>query len=512
MTEHEHASGAPPKAPATFTMRLRRRARAIGQFMRARWTRLSAIVAVTAGVLATIGHSLGGVAGLWEFYRVAFHGHSPASGPVGNSLENGSTLLPAVAGRPLSILVLPLANQTGDPTQAYVAEGLTTAITGDLSRISDVVVVPPSTAAGLLEKNLSIDQLGKQARVRFVLEGGVVTSGERVRINAQLYDTHGGAQLWSNTFEGSLGDLFALQDDITARVSSSAGPRMIIAAARDGEKRQQTPQVADLLLRARALGLRPQSVTNFKSMEALYRQALAIEPDNVNAMAGLAGTLAIQIDNFGDQLSLDVQAIRDQRKEALELAQKALVRDPNIPSLYGVLAADAFRRGDIESTRRLTYRALEIAPKSPSALNRIGLFHLKIGEPERAREYFSRALQIPTYLLPDDVYENMGEAAWQLGRYEEAITWFSMALEADPQRHRRRVSLAISYALKGDEKNAREVAAAFMQLEPTFRWNPSHSLITHDDLPWPGKEEAYRAFIETKLRPAVRLAGIPEGE
>jgi TolB-like protein/class 3 adenylate cyclase len=197
------------------------------------------------------------------------------------------------APAPLSILVLPFANQTGDEKKAYIADAFTMSITADLSRIRDVFVVPAATASTYRSKGLTVQQVAKDAAVRFVLAGSVLASGEDVRVTAQLMDSRSGAQLWNETFEGDLSNLFALQDQVTARVGNSIGERMLVVAARESETRRSAPQVVDLMLRARALGYRPHSIENFRERERLYREALAQEPNNVNAMIDLAGTLAI---------------------------------------------------------------------------------------------------------------------------------------------------------------------------------------------------------------------------
>lgn len=196
--------------------------------------------------VAAIGTVLGGLAGYVTLYRTV------ASTPPSAS-DTAAQGLPVTDA--ISILVLPLANQTGDPAKAYVADALTTAITSDLSRIQDAVIVPPVTAAALQEKKLTLQQLGTEARVRFVLQGGASLSGERLRVNVQLSDTRSGHQLWSQAFEAPMGDLFALQDDLTLRIRTSVGPQMVLVAAREAQAREKNPQVADLILRLRALDL-----------------------------------------------------------------------------------------------------------------------------------------------------------------------------------------------------------------------------------------------------------------
>ncbi|MEO5880902.1 MAG: adenylate/guanylate cyclase domain-containing protein, partial [Caldimonas sp.] len=208
-------------------------------------------------------------------------------GLVGRPTSSNEATRAESPSAPLSILVLPFANQTGDEKKAYIADALTMSITADLSRIRDAFVVPATTAFTYRAKGLTVQQVAKDAAVRFVLDGSVLASGQDVRVNAQLVDSKTGAQLWDETFQGDLSNLFALQDQVTALVGNSIGERMVILAARESETRKSAPQVVDLMLRARALSFRTYSIENLRERERLYREALSQEPNNVNAVAGL---------------------------------------------------------------------------------------------------------------------------------------------------------------------------------------------------------------------------------
>ena len=227
---------------------------------------------------------------------------------------------------PLSILVLPFANQTGDEKKAYIADALTSSITADLSRIRDAFVVPATTAFTYRGKGLTVQQVAKDAAVRFVLDGSVLASGQDVRVTAQLVDSKAGAQLWNEVFRGDLANLFGLQDQVTALVGNSIGEHMLIVAARESETRKSTPQVVDLMLRARALHFRPYSIENFQERERLYREALFQEPTNVNAMVDLATTLAIH-SQWMDSSDL---AADKQLTDARDLALRVKAIDPGL--------------------------------------------------------------------------------------------------------------------------------------------------------------------------------------
>lgn len=131
--------------------------------------------------IAGVGAVLGGLTGYWTSYQTV----KTVAAPPADS--------PALANmRGLSIMVLPFANQTGDPQRAYVADALTTTITADLSRIRDAFIVPLVTASSFRDKTASVQQIGKDLGVRFVLQGSVLSSGDKICISAQLADTQSG--------------------------------------------------------------------------------------------------------------------------------------------------------------------------------------------------------------------------------------------------------------------------------------------------------------------------------
>ena len=155
---------------------------------------------------------------------------------------------PAVAPR-LSIVVLPFTNLSNDPEQQYFADGITEDLTTDLSRIADMFVISRNTAFTYRNKPVDTKQIGRELGVRYVLEGSVRRSGNRVRVNAQLIDAETDAHLWAERFDGDTGDLFALQNEITSRIAIALNLELIAAeAARPTEH----PDALDYILRGRA--------------------------------------------------------------------------------------------------------------------------------------------------------------------------------------------------------------------------------------------------------------------
>jgi TolB-like protein len=172
----------------------------------------------------------------------------------------------------LSIIVLPFANQTGDPQKGYIADGITSSVTSDLTRIEQAYVVPGPTAYAYKDKALSVRRVAAEAHVRFVLSGNVQGTGTHMRINVELFDGPSEKQLWSRVFDGKDADLLTLQDRVTTQVGNSLGREMVIAAAGDTQSLSAHPESSDLLLRARAIGLGAQSAEKHKATEDIYRK------------------------------------------------------------------------------------------------------------------------------------------------------------------------------------------------------------------------------------------------
>ena len=211
------------------------------------------------------------------------------------AIETGSAGLTSTTHAPkeraapprLSLIVLPFSNLGGDPEQEYFVDGLTESLTTDLSRISGSFVIGRNTAFTYKGKHVDLKQIGRELNVRYVLEGSVQRSGNRLRVNVQLIDAETGAHLWAERFDKPLADLFDMQDEIVARVAEALNTQLVAAEARRAE-RGTTTNSMDLYFQGKAClnkGFTPESLAQARGF---FERALALDPSNIEALVGTA--------------------------------------------------------------------------------------------------------------------------------------------------------------------------------------------------------------------------------
>ena len=433
--------------------------------------------------IAGIGAVLSGLAGYWTVYKIFFVQAPSAK----------TTAIPANAG-PLSILVLPFANQTGDGQKAYVADAITAGITTDLGRIRAATVIPTSSAQGYRGKLVGVQQIGQDAGVRYVLEGTVLLAAETIRIHTQLSDTQSGAQIWSDSFDTPFTNLFELQDHVTGRIYNSIAREMVLAAGRAAQKKASSAQDTDLILRASALSLQPEAMETHEKIQALYRQVLAHDPDNVRAMVGLAVSLVLQANNFRTVLAGD--AAEKKFEEGRSLALKAKEVDPENPDVYLVLASYAGNHGDVVGATHAAETRLSLDPKNPRALNFMAFGALWQGDGRKAADYLTKAIALDPKHPSEVVLSNLGFAYFLSDDNEAAIEWLTRSIERNPKMAYSYAFLSLVYQKKGDKEKSREYREQLLKINPGYKLT---------------KTALYqKAVWDVKVIPLARLAGIPE--
>ena len=336
---------------------------------------------------------------------------------------------PLRAGEPLaepdkpSIAVLPFNNMSGDPEQAYFADGITEDIITDLSKISGLFVIARNSSFAYKGQSPDIRQVSRELGVRYVLEGSVRKAGGRVRINAQLIDGPSGGHLWAERYDRDLEDIFAVQDEVTLSIVEALKVELTSGEqSRRAGRDKIDPEAYDHLVRARTCLYRFTAESMVECRDAAER-ALELDPGLAQAYAILALVCGTEYANGWNQAGPNHPA------RAVELAEKAIAADANEPQGYHALALSNMWQGQLEDAERAAKRSIELDPNFAGGYVALGSIRDFAGAHEDAIGPFEQALRLdPQY---DLALQFLGRAQFGLKRYEAAEASFKRRL--DPQ-------------------------------------------------------------------------------
>ena len=370
-----------------------------------------------------------------------------------------------------SIAVLPFPNMSGDPEQEYFADGMVEEIITALSRICWLFVIARNSTFTYKGQSVDVKQVARELGVRYVLEGSVRKAGGRVRITAQLIYAPIGTHLWADRFDGSLEDVFELQDKVATSVAGVIEPTLQAAeTARAAHRPTNDLTAYDLYLRAYALDL-----TSAPEALRLLDQAIERDPHYGPALA-LAANFHAQRCIAG--WSQDPKA--DCRKGA-DLARRALRAGGDDPStIVNAAGPLAFFGDDIGAMMGLVDRALALNPSFARGWNNSGLLSLFAGQPERAIEHAETALRLSPRARVGTTVGIIGTAHLVSRRFGEALPKLLLAIQEAPTFPVPYRWLASCYAHMGRLDEARDVVKRLRALTPVvvpsatqFR-NPEH--------------------------------------
>jgi adenylate cyclase len=398
----------------------------------------------------------------------------------------------------LSIVVLPFTNLSDDREQQYFADGITEDLTADLSRIPGMFVISCNTAFTYKARPVDTRQIGRELGVRYVLEGSVRRSDNRIRINAQLIDAETDAHLWAERFDRDTKDLFAVQDEITSRIAIALNLEL---TSRDAARLTQNPDALDCILWGRAAFSKPRTRNSFAEIISLFERALSFDPRSVEAQSALALALTSRaLEAMSDSAAADLA-------RAEELVGQALATSPHNPSAH-------YAKGQV---LRAYGRPEEAIPEYETAiaLNRnwvfahaaLGACKLSTGSIDEAIPLIERAIR----LSPRDPY--IGNWYWQIGmvhllqsHIDEAILWLEKARSANSGLSVVHACLASAYALKAETERAAVELADARRLSRGDRYSNIARLkaVGYFGVP------KIRALYEATYFAGLRKAGMPE--
>jgi TolB-like protein/DNA-binding winged helix-turn-helix (wHTH) protein len=399
----------------------------------------------------------------------------------------------------LSMVVLPFANLGMDPDSKQFVDAITSDLTTDLSRIGHGFVVSRNTAFTYRNKSVDTKQIGRELGVRYIVEGGVRRSDNKVRVSVQLIDAETDALFWAQQFDGDVGDLFALQDDITRRIAIALGIELV---GREAARPTQHPDALDYILRGTAALNKPPSRERRVEQISLFERALALDPLSVEAQARVAALLAGRVgDNMTDTAATDMARAED-------LAGRALTASPRSHLAH-------YARGQV---LRMQRRFAEAIPEYEAvlafnrnfvfALYALGQCKLFTGSTEDTIPLVEQAIRAsPRDPTLGNWYQLIGQVHLLQSRTEEAIIWFERARSAIPTHASIRAHLASAYALDGKTERAFTELAEARRLSSDDRYTSLarlQALVGYWGVP------KVQALFEGTYFTGLRRAGVPE--
>ncbi len=359
-----------------------------------------------------------------------------------------------------SIAVLPFQNMSGDPEQEYFADGMVEEIITALSQIRWLFVTARNSSFTYKGQAVDVKQVGRELGVRYVLEGSVRKAGGRVRITAQLIDGLTGTHLWADRFDGSLEDVFDLQDKVASSVAGIIEPALQAAeTARSAGRPTNDLTAYDLYLRAYAMFL--SSAAQIPEALRLMEQAIARDPRYGPALAW-AGVCCVRLAH--DNRSEDPEA---NCRKGVDLARRALEVAGDDPAILANAAfALAYFGEEIGAMMALVDRALALNPNFARGWHNSCNLRLWAGQPDIAIEHIEASLRLSPRTRIGASLLVIGAAHFYAQRFEQAVSKLHLAVQEDPSSPHPHRLLAACYAHLGRLDEARETVARLRTITP----------------------------------------------
>jgi adenylate cyclase len=416
---------------------------------------------------------------IWSFY---FHG--PQDEPA--SAKRMAFPLP---DKP-SIAVLPFVNMSDDPEQEYFSDGITEEIITALSKVEKLFVIARNSTFTYKGRPIKVQQVGRELGVKYVLEGSVRRSADKIRITAQLVEAQTGHHVWAERYDRALEDIFALQDDISKNILTSLQVKLT-----EGEKVRVWSRATHNLnayqryLQGRAHFLLMNRDDNVISRR-LFEEAVALDGEFASAYADLAWTYLMDV-HFGVSISP-----KESLRKADELAQKTISLGSSSMS-QTLLGSISMARRKYEEAIAYMEKAVAFSPNDSLAQAHLGRCLLYSGKCEEALEYFEKAIRLDP--IPPNWYSiGVGACYQHMGRYEDAVEEFKKVIHRNPDDLIAHIRLASTYSLLGREEDAGMEAKEVLRLAPRFS-------VGHIAKTWPYRNSADTDLIVN----ALRKAGLP---
>lgn len=423
----------------------------------------------------------------------------------------GTWLLPSILGGDsssrltridsprLSIAVLPFSNKSGDSDQNYLADALTEDITSDLSRISGSFVISRSSMATYRGKEVDTKQIGREMKVRYLLQGSVRKVQAKVFISVRLIDAETSQQLWSERYVKTGGDLYAFQSEVTGRVARTLNLELKVAASRRiAQGPANTLGAQDLALRAWAeIWTKPQNRATNDAALAYVRRALALDPRNAEAH-GIAAYAYARAANYGWSISRN-----EGIKKGIAAGERAIQLDPKNADAFYALGFLYYMAGETQRSQELLRQCIALNRNHAPAYFFSGLNLIRLGKPRDAVTWVERAFSLsPRDPLRSIWFSTIARAQILIGEDAKAIRTALKGVATNPNHLNNYAALASAYAHLGQLDKAKAALGRFQRLKPDISLRKYRQMIASDD---PTARKAYERLLN-----GLRIAGLPE--
>ena len=390
-----------------------------------------------------------------------------------------------------SVAVLPFVNMSDDPKQEFFSDGLTDQIIASLSKAPDLFVIARNSAFTYKGKPVKVQQVAEDLGVRYVLEGSVRKSEDKLRVTVQLIDALKGRHLWTEQYDRKMKDVFAVQDDITRQILEALQVQLTVGP--EAGKGTQNLQAYLKLLEAMSAFYKFTRDGNIRARQ-LAEEAIAIDPDYARAYAMLS---FIHLTDIPMGLS---KSRRASLGKAARYAKKAKRLDENDYLGYTALGSSYMGKRDYENASKEAQKAINLAPGVSFPYHSLGNVLMFSGKSHEAIDYFNKAIRIDPFPSPNR-YLHLGYAYFLTGDYEEAVRVSKKACALAPDNEGCHRTLAAAYGMMGKQTEARAEAMELIRIRPDWSiegWK---------------KRQAYVYKKQTDvdhIAEGLRRAGLPE--
>jgi TolB-like protein/DNA-binding winged helix-turn-helix (wHTH) protein/rhodanese-related sulfurtransferase len=404
-----------------------------------------------------------------------------------------------------SLAVLPFDSLGGSSENSYFADGMTDDIITDLSKLSGILVVARNSSSTYKGKSVTVQQVAKELGVRYVLEGSVRREGDTVRINAQLVDALGGQHLWAERYDGSIRDVFALQDKVIGQIVAALALNLTQdEQTRVGLVETRNPQAYDAVLRGWA-HYRQGSEDETKKAIALFEQAIVLDPEYARAHAAVAAASWRIVQSYWE---VTTQGGYQRSFDRMQAALAKAMQRPNA-LVYAVSAEVLSRQGRYAEAFTEIGRAMALAPNdSDNYLSKARILNAT-GRAAEAEESVRWAMRLDPLYSPDYL-RTLAMSLFHQQRYEEAVKTLERLLALKTDVADDYVTLIASLGQLGRKSGIPEAIKTHNQLTEAAGIN-SITVQYSAGWYWYGDMFNYDPAYRDRLMDGMRKAGVPEG-